>query len=72
MYLVKFLGDADESNSKFKLSVSGKKNVRLFGVMTKTSVASDENVPLQTSNFSCCYLLKSYCNHVFAIMSVHN
>ena len=31
---------------KFKFSVSGKKNVRLFGVMTKTSVLSDKNVPL--------------------------
>ena len=28
---------------KFKFSVSGKKNV---GVMTKTSVSSDKNVPL--------------------------
>ena len=34
------------NNSKF--SVSGKKNVRLFGVMTKTSVLSDKNVPLHT------------------------
>ena len=32
---------------KFKFSVSGKKNVRLFGVMTKTSVLSDKNVPLK-------------------------
>ena len=31
---------------KFKFLVSGKKNVRLFGVMTKTSVSSDKNVPL--------------------------
>ena len=31
---------------KFKVSVSGKKNVSLFGVMTKTSVPSDTNVPL--------------------------
>ena len=28
------------------LSVSGKKNVRLIRVMTKTSVLSDKNVPL--------------------------
>ena len=27
--------------------MSGKKNVRLFGVMTKTSVLSDKNVPLK-------------------------
>ena len=32
---------------KFKFSVSGKKNVRLFGVMTKTSVLSEKNVPLK-------------------------
>ena len=33
---------------KFKFSVSGKKNVRLFGIMTKTSVvSSDKNVPLK-------------------------
>ena len=31
---------------KLKFSVSGKKNVGLFGVMTKTSVSSDKNVPL--------------------------
>ena len=31
-----------------KCSVSGKKNVRLFVVMTKTSVTSDKNVPLLT------------------------
>ena len=31
---------------KFKFSVPGKKNVRLFEVMTKTSVLSDKNVPL--------------------------
>ena len=31
---------------KFKTSVSGKKNVRLFDVMTKTSASSDLNVPL--------------------------
>ena len=30
----------------FKFSVSAKKNVRLFGVMTKTSASSDKNVPL--------------------------
>ena len=37
---------------KFKFSVSGKKNVRLFGVMTKTSVPSDKNVPLtEVGNF---------------------
>ena len=34
---------------KFKFSVSGKKNVRLFGVMTKSSVFSDKNVPLTTA-----------------------
>ena len=32
---------------KFKFSVSGKKNVHLFGVMTKTSVPYDKNEPLQ-------------------------
>ena len=31
---------------KFKLSISGKKNVRLLGVMTKTSVLSAKNVPI--------------------------
>jgi hypothetical protein len=36
---------------KFKFSVSGKKNVRLFGVMTKTSVSSDKNLPLLTAAF---------------------
>ena len=30
---------------KFKFSVSGMKNVRLFDVMTKTSVLSEKNVP---------------------------
>ena len=34
---------------KFKFSVSGKKNVRLFDVITKTSASSDKNVPLQTT-----------------------
>ena len=34
---------------KFKFSVSGKKNVRLFEVMTKTSVSSDKNIPLGTA-----------------------
>ena len=34
---------------KFKFSVSGKKNVRLFEVITKTSVLSDKNVPLEDS-----------------------
>jgi hypothetical protein len=33
-------------SQKFKFSVSGKKNVRLLGVMTKTSVSSDKNVLL--------------------------
>ena len=34
-------------SSKFKLSVSGKKNVRLFGVITKNiSIPSDKNVLL--------------------------
>ena len=32
--------------TKIKFSASGKKNVHLFGVMTKTSVLSDKNVPL--------------------------
>ena len=32
---------------KFKFSVLGKKNVSLFGVMTKTSVFFDKNVPLR-------------------------
>ena len=31
---------------KFKFSVSGKKNVNFFDIMTKTSVPSDKNVPL--------------------------
>ena len=31
---------------KFKFSVSGDKHVRLFDVMTKTSVLSNKNVPL--------------------------
>ena len=31
---------------EFKFLVSGEKNVSLFGVMTKTSVFSDKNVPL--------------------------
>ena len=31
---------------KFKFSVSGKKNVRLFDAMTKTSGLSEKNVPL--------------------------
>ena len=31
---------------KFKFSVSGKKNVRLFDAMKKTSVLSEKNVPL--------------------------
>ena len=31
---------------KFKFSVLAKKNVHLFGVMTKTSALSDKNVPL--------------------------
>jgi hypothetical protein len=34
------------SEPKFKFSVSGKKNVRLFGVTIKTSVSSDKSVPL--------------------------
>ena len=33
---------------KFKFSVSGKKNVCLFDVMTKTLVPSEKNVPLFT------------------------
>ena len=35
-----------QKSPKFKFSVSGEKNVRLFGVMTKTSVLSDKNLPL--------------------------
>ena len=35
-----------KKSPKFKFSVSGKKNVRLLGVMTKTSVSSDKNVLL--------------------------
>ena len=31
-----------------KIPVSGKKNVRLFDVIKKTSVLSDKNVPLHT------------------------
>ena len=38
---------------KFKFSVSGKINVRLFRVMTKTSVLSEKNVPLH-----CCIRTK--------------
>ena len=33
-------------SSKFKFSVSGKKNVCLFDAMTKTSLLSDKIVPL--------------------------
>ena len=36
---------------KFKFSVSGKKNVCLFGGMTKTSVLSEKNVPLLSVRF---------------------
>ena len=39
-----WLGQPKKS-PKFKFSLSGKKNVRLFEVMTKTSVLSDKNVP---------------------------
>ena len=34
-----------QKSPKFKFSVSVKKNVRLFGVMTKTLILSDKNVP---------------------------
>ena len=37
---------------KFKFSVSGKKNVCQFGVITKTSVLSDEDVPLAASDIT--------------------
>ena len=39
-----FLGNFQ--SPKFKFSVSVKKNVRLFEVMTKTSASSDKNEPL--------------------------
>ena len=42
-----WLGEPKKS-PEFKFSVSGKKNVCLFGVMTKTSVLSDKNIPLLT------------------------
>ena len=35
-------------SAKFKFLVSGKKNVFLFGVMTKTSILSEKAVPLHT------------------------
>ena len=42
---LKFLSNV--RSSKFKLSVSGKKNVRLFGVITKNiCIPSEKNVPL--------------------------
>ena len=44
-----FLSNFQSPNLKF--SVSGKKNVRLFGVVTKTSVSSDKNVPLPFPTF---------------------
>ena len=37
---------------KFKFSVSGKKNVRRFDVMTKTSASSDKNVPLTEASIT--------------------
>ena len=41
-----FLGCPSNPNFNSKqLSVSGKKNVRLFGVMSKTSASSGKNVP---------------------------
>jgi hypothetical protein len=43
-----WLGEPKKS-PEFKFSVSGKKNVCLFGVITKTSVLSDKNVPLLKS-----------------------
>ena len=36
---------------KFKFSVSGKKNVRRFDVMSKTLASSDKNIPLPYSFF---------------------
>ena len=42
----RYLGQPYKS-PKLKFSVSGKKNVHLFDVMTKTSVLSDKNVPLK-------------------------
>ena len=41
-----------------QIQISGKKNVRLFGVMTKTSVSSDKNVPLADCHAS--YLFVFY------------
>ena len=35
-----------QKSPKFKFSVSGKKNVSLFEVITKASVSSDKNVSL--------------------------
>ena len=46
------LARAALKSPKFKFSVSGKKNVRLFEVMTKTSVLSDKNVPLLSRLFN--------------------
>ena len=36
-----------KKSPKFQFSVSGNINVSLFGVMTKTLVLSDKNVPLK-------------------------
>ena len=41
---------------KFKFFVSGKKNVHLLGVMTKTSLSSDKKVPLWSRHFKCHWL----------------
>ena len=48
---------------KFKFSVSGRKNVRLFDVMTKKSVLSEKNVPLPNT-YVPNNLLCTSCKHV--------
>ena len=47
---------------KFKFSVSGKKKVCLFGVMTNTSVLSDKNVHLRTTYLSHIYIVNTKSN----------
>ena len=44
---------------KFKLSVSGKKNVCLFGFMTKTSESSDKNLPILSLEKQCSIFSRS-------------
>ena len=46
-----YLGQPKKS-PQFKFSVSGKKNVHLFDVMTKTSASSDKNVPLTEASIT--------------------